>query len=158
LVALSIGLNARGGRGSGKTGRSKYFRLPGISNEVIENLEFWSIYLSKQQNPEWPYLIIAPVARSWIDLIVGEPVSNDFYCLKADETTVPVASVKIEDPWTRRLEAEAGVGAERYSSNPPVMVVKISWPIACLSLLELLKGDFERAAPAFSPIRCSPAK
>jgi hypothetical protein len=128
LVALSVGLNARGGRGSGKGGQSKYFRLPTISKEVIENLEFWSVYLARQHNLDWPYLIIAPVAKSWIDLIVGEPVSNDFYCLKADETTVPVVSAKVEDAWTRRLEAEARDYLQKPRIEPsPIRQTRRSW-------------------------------
>jgi hypothetical protein len=107
LVALSDGLKNRASRGSEKAGRSIYFRLPTVSNKMNQNLEFWSSYVARQRNPDLPYLIIAPVAKSWIDLIAGEPSSNDFYCLRADETALPMASPGMETARTRRLEAEA---------------------------------------------------
>jgi hypothetical protein len=122
LVTLSAGLNPPGRSVSGKAGRSTgaSFRLPATSKRMNENLEFWSGYMARHRKADWPYLIIAPVAKSWIDLIVGQPISDDFYCLRANESVLPTASALAETKRTRRLEEEArcylqGVAA---GSNP----------------------------------------
>jgi hypothetical protein len=130
LVTLSAGLKNRRSRGSGKAGRSSraYFRLPTASNPMKENLEFWSGYVARHRNPDWPYLIIAPIAKSWIDLIVGEPISSDFYCLRANETALPIASLAIEGPRTRKLEAEARNYLQMLAVGPDaVRQIRRSW-------------------------------
>jgi hypothetical protein len=128
LVTLSAGLKSHRNRGSKNAARSKCFRLPTASNQMMENLEFWAMYVAKQLNPDWPYLIIVPVAKSWIDLIVGEPISNDFYCLRADETALPMATVKIEAARTRKLEAEARDYLQMLASGAiAIRQIRSSW-------------------------------
>jgi hypothetical protein len=109
LVTLSVGLKNWRSRSSGDTDRSRraYFRLPAASNQMKENLEFWSTYLARHRNSDWPYLIIAPMESPWIDVIVGEPISNDFYCFRANESALPITFIKTEGARARKLEAEA---------------------------------------------------
>jgi hypothetical protein len=109
LVTLSVGLKNPRRPVSGKAGRSSgaSFRLPTTSERMNENLEFWSGYIIRHGKADWPYLIIAPVAKSWIDLIVGEPISDDFYCLRANESALPIAAAIAEGKRTRKLEEEA---------------------------------------------------
>jgi hypothetical protein len=109
LITLSAGLRSRRTRVSGdpgKTGRS-HFRLPTISSQVKENLSFWSGYLARHSNSSLPSIIIAANGRRWIDLIVGEPVPGDFFCLRADESALPATWIGVEEVQLRELEAEA---------------------------------------------------
>jgi hypothetical protein len=66
------------------------FRLRAISPRTLENLEFWTGYLEICARTQVPYLTIASVRRPTVDLIVGEPRGDDFFCLRADENALPV--------------------------------------------------------------------
>jgi hypothetical protein len=114
LVTLSAGLKNRRPRDAAKTSGS-HFRLSAISSKAKENLNFWSTYLTTQHigsNP--PYVIIASNGKGWIDLIIGEPVENDFYCLRAHESALPVTSTEIEAKQLRKLESEAKEYLQTY--------------------------------------------
>lgn len=119
LVTLSAGLKNRRPREAAKTSGS-HFRLSAISSKAKENLTFWSTYLTTQRmgsNP--PYIVIASNGKGWIDLIIGEPLENDFYCLRANESALPVTLTQIEAKQLRKLESEAKEYLQTYQSGPP---------------------------------------
>ena len=104
---------------SAKTSGS-HFRLSAISSKAKENLNFWSTYLTTQRigsNP--PYVVIASNGKGWIDLIIGEPLENDFYCLRANENALPVTSTEIEAKQLRKLESEAKEYLQTYQFGSP---------------------------------------
>jgi hypothetical protein len=109
LVTLSAGLRNRWPRISGESGRSgiSHFRLTTISSQVKENLGFWSGYLARQPTLNLPYIIIAATGRRWVDLIIGEPIPDDFFCLRANEYALPATWIGIEGAQLHKLEAEA---------------------------------------------------
>jgi hypothetical protein len=109
LITLSAGLRSQWPRISGETGRSgvSHFRLTTISSQVKENLGFWSGYIARQSNLSRPYIIIAANGRRWVDLIIGEPIPGDFFCLRANEYALPATWIGIEGAQLRKLEAEA---------------------------------------------------
>jgi hypothetical protein len=109
LITLSAGLRSQRPRSSGETGRSgrSHFRLTTISSHVKENFSFWAGFLARYYDPTLPYIIIAANGRSWIDLIVGEPVPGDFFCLRGNEYALPATWIGIEGAQLRKLEAEA---------------------------------------------------
>jgi hypothetical protein len=109
LITLSAGLRSQRPRASKETGRTgrSHFRLTTISSQVKENLSFWSGYLARYYDSNLPYIIIAANGRRWIDLIVGEPVPGDFFCLRANEYALPATWIEIEGAWLRKLKAEA---------------------------------------------------
>jgi hypothetical protein len=108
LITLSAGLRSQRPRtgASGRTGGS-HFRLTTISSQVKENLSFWSGYLARYHHSSLPYIIIAANGRRWIDLIVGEPVPGDFFCLRANEYALPATRIEIEGAHLHKLEAKA---------------------------------------------------
>jgi hypothetical protein len=121
LVTLSAGLKTKLSRGSLETGKASgsRFRLLGISAQAKDNLSFWSAYLATQcAGPGLPYLVIAACRRRWIDLIVGEPRPNDFFCLRANENALPTSRTEIEDAQIRKLESEAKDYLGTYKSRP----------------------------------------
>ena len=109
LITLSAGLRSQWPRISGQAGGTggSHFRLTTISSQVKENLGFWSGYIARQSNLSLPYIIIAANGRRWVDLIVGEPIPGDFFCLRANEYALPATWIGIEGAPLRKLEAEA---------------------------------------------------
>ena len=118
LVTLSAGLKNRRPRGAGKTSGS-HFRLAAISSQAKDNLSFWCAYLAAQRiGSSLPYLVIAANGKRWIDLIVGEPLENDFFCLRANEIALPTSWIEIEETELRNLESEAIDYLRTYRSGP----------------------------------------
>jgi hypothetical protein len=119
LVTLSASLNHRQSRPGARTSAS-HFRLSAISSKAKENLNFWSTYLARQRissNP--PYVVIASNGKEWIDLIIGEPLENDFYCLRANESALPITSAEIEPKQLHKLEREAKEYLQTYQFGSP---------------------------------------
>jgi hypothetical protein len=119
LITLSAGLRNQWSRISGETGRSgvSHFRLTTISSQVKENLGFWSGYLARQSNLSVPYVIIAANGRGWVDLIIGEPIPGDFFCLRANEYALPATWIGIEGTQLRKLAAEAREYLQTFRSG-----------------------------------------
>jgi hypothetical protein len=121
LVTLSAGLKnrrLRGPREAAKTSGS-HFRLAAISSQAKDNLSFWSAYLAARCTGSGPpYVVIAANGKRWIDLILGEPLQNDFFCLRANETALPATWTEIEGTQLRKLESEAKDYLRTYKLGP----------------------------------------
>jgi hypothetical protein len=76
--------------------RSNRFRLPAVSPRIQDNLEFWAGYLERHVQPGQPFVLIAAVGAAPVDLRIGEPASDDWYCLRANETALPITKPKEE--------------------------------------------------------------
>jgi len=122
LVTLSAGLTnkwQRGRRADSKTGES-HFRLAAISSKAKGSLSFWSAYLAtRRTGAHPPSIVIAANGRGWIDLIVDEPLQNDFFCLRANENALPATSTEIEETRLRKLESEAKDYLRTYKLGAP---------------------------------------
>jgi hypothetical protein len=121
LVTVAAGLKnnrQRGPRETAKTSGSHY-RLASISSRAKENLIFWSAYLASQRSTSGlPYLVIAMNGKGWIDLIFGEPLQNDFFCLRANETALPSTWIDIEATERSKLESQAKNYLLTYKVEP----------------------------------------
>jgi hypothetical protein len=109
LITLSAGLRKRrrGAREAAKTSGS-HFRLGVISSRAEDNLRFWSAYQAAQRaGAGLPSLIIAANGRGYVDLILGEPLETDFFCLRAGENVLPATWIDIERTEKSKLESEA---------------------------------------------------
>jgi hypothetical protein len=118
LVTFSAGLKNRRSREVAKTGGS-HFRLDAVSSQPKEDLRFWSAYLAARRtasNP--PYLVIASNGKGWIDLVVGEPLRNDFFCLRANKNALPATWIEIEGTQRHKLESEAKDYLRTYRLRP----------------------------------------
>lgn len=94
------------------------FRVPAISLQTLENLEFWTGYLEMCAPLQVPYLAVAPIGRSPVDLIVGEPAPNDFFCLRAKETALPLTRAESRSRRTADFETGARAYLESYKLGP----------------------------------------
>jgi hypothetical protein len=110
LITLSAGLRNRRSSGSSDAARAggSHFRLPAISSRPAENLHFWLDY-SGTENPglRLPVMVLVANGKQYVDLIVGEPHPNDFFCLRANENALPATWIDVHGKQLRKLEADA---------------------------------------------------
>jgi hypothetical protein len=121
MIALSQGVGNYQKEGVRRGVRSVHFRLPAISPRAKDSLEFWAGYLETQLDLRSPCLTIASAGLGPVDIIAGEPDANDFFCLRAAETRLPMTSSGDERPADVRLQAKVylrsfGLGSV-HSSN-----------------------------------------
>jgi hypothetical protein len=126
MIALSQGVRNYRKRDIREGVRSLHFRLPAISPQPKESLEFWAGYLESQLDLRLPCLTIASAGLGPIDIIAGAPEANDFFCLRAAETRLPMTPVSISNEHlaTVRLEAKVylksfGLGSVPLSNERP---------------------------------------
>jgi hypothetical protein len=121
MVTLSAGLKnnrQRGPRETAKTSGS-HFRLTAVSARAKENLIFWSAYLASQRTSSGlPYIVISVNGKGWIDMIIGEPLQNDFFCLRANEYALPSTWIDIDGAERSKLEAAAKNYLHTYRLGP----------------------------------------
>lgn len=110
MVALSQELRKCSKHGARNVDKGLHFRLPPVSTRVQESLEFWTGYLETQFSPRFPYLTIASGGLGPVDVIAGEPGGNDFFCLRATESHLPLTPISSID----RHLADARLDATVY--------------------------------------------
>jgi hypothetical protein len=114
---MSAGLVAPVGRG-GDT-HSADARVPVSGNHVVEASILWTSLLLSQYGQHTRVLIIIPQHETWIDIIVGEPVPTQLYCLRAPIEALPLTNTvlyKISDEFAEKVRQKAGISSARGSS------------------------------------------
>ena len=126
MIALSQGVRNYRKRDVREGVRSAHFRLPAVSPQPKESLEFWAGYLESQLDLRLPCLTIASAGLGPVDVIAGEPDANDFFFLRAAETRLPMtpASTNSKHLADLRLEAKVyfrsfGLGSTYISNKRP---------------------------------------
>ena len=109
MIALSQGVRKYRKQGVRQGARSVHFRLPAISPRPKENLEFWAGYLETRLDRRLPCLTIASAGLGPVDIIAGEPEANDFFCLRAAETGLPMTPASTGDKHLANVRLEAKV-------------------------------------------------
>jgi hypothetical protein len=110
LITLAACLKTRLSRGAHVSVRSdgSHFRLASLWPGAAQNLVFWSAYLAALGLPSSPpFLAIATNGKLWVDLIVGEPVDADFFCLRANQTALPATWLEVGESNRRKMESTA---------------------------------------------------
>lgn len=72
--------------------RSHHVRLPLASESVRQAFLLWAGLLQGAVSASSPLLLISRYGTDWLDAIVGEPTSDDFFCLQAMPKALPLAS------------------------------------------------------------------
>jgi hypothetical protein len=120
LITLSATLKKRlrGPREAAKTSGA-HLRLAAILTQTKDNLSFWSTYLSARGSGSngLPYIVVIPKGKGWSDLIVGEPLQKDFYCLRANEKALPITRTDVEEAQRLKLESEAKDYLQTYKNG-----------------------------------------
>lgn len=67
-------------------------RLPASPQDSVESIAFWREVVAGFTGTKLPLLFIRPAGFPWLDLIIGSPTAKQLYCIKANETALPLAS------------------------------------------------------------------
>jgi formylglycine-generating enzyme required for sulfatase activity len=78
--------------GSGSNTRSRHLRLPLASDSRSQSLLLWAAFLRCAVPESVPLLLMARRGVKWLDVVIGEPASDDLFCLQASTTALPLAT------------------------------------------------------------------
>jgi len=107
---MSAGLVSPVGRG-GYT-HSADARVPVSGSHVVETSVLWTNLLVSQYGRRTGVLIIVPQQQAWIDILVGEHVPTQLYCLRAPIEALPLTNTvlyKISDEFAEKVRQKAGI-------------------------------------------------
>jgi hypothetical protein len=88
LLRVLHDLKSSGAGGS----RSSHLRLPCAGESSNSSILLWTAFLRCVVPEPAPLLVIARAGENWLDAIIGEPESEDFFCLQASPRAFPVAT------------------------------------------------------------------
>ena len=97
--------------------RPGHLRVPRCADSVEQACSLWSGLLAGQLEPLTPLVFLLPLQEPWLDILVGVPAVQQFFCLQASPESLPLTS---DVPYTWDAEfarrAEAVVEASRKRS------------------------------------------
>ncbi len=67
-------------------------RLPMAGTDSIEGVAFWHKAIMGFAPVKKPLLFIHPIDHRWVDVILGTPTARQLYCIRANETAMPLVS------------------------------------------------------------------
>ncbi len=92
-TALGSLTGARGLKpGAAGSLRSCHLRLPLASESPGQALPMWAAFLRCALPETVPLLLMARHGVNWLDAVIGETVSEDFFCLQASPKALPLAT------------------------------------------------------------------
>jgi len=65
-------------------------RVPAVAEAAVHDLVFWNRFFAAIIDPEAPLLLSKPLRQPWLDVIAGEPASQEFFSLRAAPPSVPI--------------------------------------------------------------------
>jgi hypothetical protein len=69
-----------------------HLRVPACAETPQRAVEIWLQFLGSQLAMTTPIISVASVQGRWVDLIVGDAQTKDFYCLLASRETIPLTT------------------------------------------------------------------
>jgi formylglycine-generating enzyme required for sulfatase activity len=111
-VEQQLGPFSAGGakaRNASATAQAQQIRVPVVGDAPEQSLLFWTKFFLKLVDPSFPMLITMPLEKGWVDVTVGEPQTQEFFCLRATPKALPLSS---EVPY--KLEESFRSKAARY--------------------------------------------
>ncbi len=89
-LAAAPGLTGRGGAPG--AARSCHLRLPTAGQSRNEAISLWSAFLRTVFPESTPLLFLVRPGVDWFDVVIGEPVTGDFFCLQASLKALPLTT------------------------------------------------------------------
>ena len=62
------------------------------------SIQFWRRVIAAQLDPAAPVLLAIPIDQYWMDVITGEPVPSDLFCLRASPRALSLTCDEVDDP------------------------------------------------------------
>lgn len=72
--------------------RPQHIRVPAAADNPVDSLLIWNRIFDSALDPASPRLFLIPDGEGWLDVIVGEPSEQEFFCLRAAPKAMPLAS------------------------------------------------------------------
>lgn len=79
-------------QGSASGQKAKHLRVPVVNGVSADALTPWVEFFKCLVPPKVPVLFIKRHDAAWLDVIIGEPASADFFCLQAATDSLPLAT------------------------------------------------------------------
>ena len=92
--------------------RPQQIRVPRSHDALPAALLLWTRFFLSQVDPATPLLLTLPMEEPWLDVTLGEPASQELFCLRASPKALPLAS---EVPYNLDLESKAN--AQKVLAN-----------------------------------------
>lgn len=119
-------------RSTPPTTLAQQVRVPAVGSGPEQSFLFWTKFFLKLVDPSFPVLITIPLGQAWVDVTVGEPESQQFFCLRATPKALPLSSevpYKLDDSFRAKaakylddlyqggnpsyqIESQSGAGVE----------------------------------------------
>lgn len=84
------------GSASGRTRtedlRPRHLRVPPCADSAGAVGTLWLDFLAKQFDPSAPVAVLIPLGSPWVDLVIGEPLTAQFFCIRANQKSIPLTS------------------------------------------------------------------
>lgn len=97
LESEGAGYLSDGAKAASLPTRPLAMRVPRCASTPVQGLERWAHAMLTRVSPAVPMLLAAPMTREWVDIVIGEAVGPELFCLKAGPGSIPLAS---EVPYT----------------------------------------------------------
>jgi hypothetical protein len=94
--------------------RPQQVRVPAAPGLLLDSVLFWMRFFMNYSGRDVPILLAAPAGEPWLDVTLGQPGEQEFFCLRASPKSLPPASeipYALEEPF--RAEARALLEAFR---------------------------------------------
>jgi hypothetical protein len=105
---------------------SNHFRLPPVCDSARESIGFWSGFTDRHAS-KIPTFTIAANGREPVDLIVGEPSSDDFFGLRAREAALAFSSVRSAHHPSNRAKNDARNYLQSFRLGPGAASQQRPW-------------------------------
>lgn len=107
----------------------QHLRVPACGEEVDRSLILWLVMILRVLAPTTPIMVMRPVAAPWVDVLVGAPQTQHFYCMLASSEATPLIT---EIPYTLdpAIVAQARTMLGNGLASPEAMVSLLGTPAA----------------------------
>lgn len=102
--------------------RSCHLRVPVAGNSSTESLALWAAFFQCAAPKGAPVLLISRKTTNWLDVVVGEPATDDFFCLGVSLKALPLTT-EIPYELSPELKPSLGKVTSRFLGEEPTTAV-----------------------------------
>lgn len=96
IYKIEQGMSADGISSSDTTTRlvpgNFHIRVPACADSPADAIVFWLSFLLAELSNSNSVILLLPLGESWIDIVVGEPTTKQFYCIRASLEAIPLTT------------------------------------------------------------------
>ena len=145
--------------------RASHIRVPACAPTPRAAATLWMGFLLGQFDPSAPLLVFIPIGQPWLDVVVGEPGVQQFYCIRAALSAIPLATevpYNLDADFIARVESaieesRGGPAPPQEVEEEPAQSATVGSPTVATAG-QASRGTFpaETAAAAEHPLEAPP--